>query len=89
MLCMVAEIRIKELEEYNERLLRLEKIIEALAETKEPEYYTMKQACEKLNRSYSTVYRLIQRGLIKPIRANRDFRIHRDDLAEFRKRVTF
>ena len=80
LLVMTMGARIKDLEDL---------IKKPQVEARQSDYLTIKEAGVYLNRSYMTVYRLIQRGLIKATKDMRDYRIHISELEEYRKRVTF
>ena len=72
-----------------EHINDLEKTVEQSKQPKQTEDLSLQDVCRELNRSYSTVYRLVKRKQIPVNRANRDYRVTRKDLEDFRKRCTF
>ncbi len=45
--------------------------------------YTVRQVCEAWNISRATLYRLVQRGQVKPVKIGRATRFRSDELEQF------
>jgi len=82
-------INIPEITEILARVEQLELQLQTLNGNASKKYYTVKEAAKYLERSYMTVYRYIQRGVLRANRASKDYRIHISDLEDFRKKCTF
>jgi len=73
---------------------KMQKLEESIKEEKQitkrqSDYLTLKEAAIYLNRSYMSIYRLVNRGLIRATKDLRDYRIHINELEAYRQRVTF
>lgn len=51
----------------------------------EDEYYSIEEVAEKLKVAYLTVYRWIQAGKLKALKAGKQYRIKKADLDSFLK----
>ena len=87
---MRAEIQIEGLEEVIQRLEHLEIALARLQKEREPEkeWYTVAEAAEYLGMSTKSIYRLLQRGLLKGSAGIRHIRIYRNELESYKARTT-
>lgn len=54
-----------------------------IATMTEDEYYSIEEVAEKLKVAYLTVYRWVQAGKLKALKAGKQYRIKREDLETF------
>lgn len=86
---MVAEIRIKEIDDIAERVQRLEDLFYSETSRLEKRWYSIAEAAEYLGVSAITVRRLLERGLLKRSGAIRHVRIPVESLEEYSKISVF